>query len=157
MSWDPTAFSEFEGEFQDEAGHSDTEQEQYRARVASADRQLTVKRRSIIRKYFTETAPVQLPARHTNVGFNEDQIHTIFRTIADESVISSYHLMKSLLLHATSGVSQDHRIRKGVYHDVVPPRLAQCMIAQDTKVVLGGTLLTVILVGHSIQMKILVS
>ena len=90
MAWDPPAFPEFEGEFRDETGHSDTEQEQYRARVANADRQLTVRGRSVIRKYFTETAPVQLPAGHTTVAFNEDQVHTILRTIADESLILSH-------------------------------------------------------------------
>ena len=101
MAWDPAAFPEFEGKFQNETGHSDTEQAQYRARVANADRQLTVKGRSVIRKCLTETAHVQLPAGHTTVAFNEDQVHTIRSTIADESVISFCHMMKSLLLHAT--------------------------------------------------------
>ena len=109
QAWDPSAFPEFEGEFRAESGHSDTEQEQYRARVASTDRQLSVKGRSIIRKYFTAATPVQLPAGHTTIAFNEDQVHTILRTIADESVISSYHMMKSLLLHATTGTPQDKK------------------------------------------------
>ena len=109
MAWDPSAFPEFEGEFRAESGHSDTEQEQYRARVANSDRQLSVKGRSVIRKYFTAATPVQLPAGHTTIAFNEDQVHAILRTVADESVISSYHMMKSLLLHATSGTSQDKK------------------------------------------------
>ena len=109
MAWDPSAFPEFEGEFRAESGHSDTEQEQYRVRVANSDRQLSVKGRSVIRKYFTAATPVQLPAGHTTIAFNEDQVHAIFRTVADESVISSYHMMKSLLLHATSGTSQDKK------------------------------------------------
>ena len=109
MTWDSSAFPEFEGEFRDESGHSDIEQEQYRAKVARTERQLTVKGRSAIRKYFTAATPVQLPAGHTTIAFNEDQIHTILRTIADESVISSYHLMKSLLFHATRGVPQDKK------------------------------------------------
>ena len=107
LAWDTTALSEFEGEFQDKTGHSDIEQEQYRAKVASADEQLTVKGRSVIRKYFTETTPVQLAPGHTTVVSNEDQIHTILRTVAEESVISSYHMMKSLQLHTTSGDPQD--------------------------------------------------
>ena len=109
MAWDPSAFPEFEGEFRAESGHSDTEQEQYRVRVANSDRQLSVKGRSVIRKYFTAATPVQLPAGHTTIAFNEDQVHAILRTVSDESVISSYHMMKSLLLHATSGTSQDKK------------------------------------------------
>ena len=103
----------------------------------------------------TSSTELELPAGHTTVAFNEDQIHTILRTIADESVISFYHMMNSLLPHATSGVPQNKK--KRVCHDVVPPRLAQCMTVQGMKVVLEHILLTVILVGHSIKMKILVS
>ena len=109
LAWDSSAFPEFEGDFRTESGHSDTEQEQYRARVATTDRQLSVKGRSVIRKYFTAATPVQLPAGHTTIAFNEDQVHTMIRTIADESVISSYHMMKSLLLHATRGAPQDKK------------------------------------------------
>ena len=36
-------------------------------------------------------------------------MHAILRTIADESVLSSYHMTKSLLLHATQWVSRDKR------------------------------------------------
>ena len=109
MAWDPSAVPEFEGEFRAESRHSDTEQEQYRARVANTDRQLSIKGRSVIRKYFTAATPVQLPAGHTTIAFNEDQVHTILRTVADESVISSYHMMKSVLLHATMGAPQDKK------------------------------------------------
>ena len=109
LAWDSSAFPEFEGDFRTESGHSDTEQEQYRARVATTDRHLSVKGRSVIRKYFTAATPVQLPAGHTTIAFNEDQVHTILRTIADESVISSYHMMKSLLLHATRGAPKDKK------------------------------------------------
>ena len=109
MAWDSSAFPEIEGEFRAESGHSDTVQEQYRARVATTDRQLSVKGRSVIRKYFTAATPVQLPAGHTTIAFNEDQVHTVLRTIADESVISSYHMMKSLLLHATQRAPRDKK------------------------------------------------
>ena len=36
-------------------------------------------------------------------------MHAILRTIADESALSSYHMMKSLLLHATTGIPQDKK------------------------------------------------
>ena len=109
MAWDSAASPEFENEVRGESGHSDTEQEQYRTEVASTERQLTVKGRSVIRKYFTAATLVQLPAGHTTVAFNEDQVHTILRTITDESVISSYHTMKSLLHHAARGTPQDKK------------------------------------------------
>ena len=59
MAWDPSAFPEFEREFRADSGHSDTEKEQYRARVASTDRQLSVKGRSVFRKYHgSHTRPI---------------------------------------------------------------------------------------------------
>ena len=109
LTWEPAAFPDFEREFHEDSGHSDAEQEQYRAKLTSSERQLTVKGRSIIRKYLTEASPVVLPAGHSTVAFNEGQIHAILRTIADESVIRSYHKMKSLLLHATQGAPQHKR------------------------------------------------
>ena len=36
-------------------------------------------------------------------------MHAVLRTVSDESVLSSYHMMKSLLLHATRGVPQDKK------------------------------------------------
>ena len=39
--------------------------------------------------------PVDLPAGHATVAFSEGQIHTILSTIADESVISYFHMMVS--------------------------------------------------------------
>ena len=57
VTLDPEDFPEMEGEFHLESGHSDEEQEAYRARVESSDRQLSAKGRTIIRKYFV-TGPV---------------------------------------------------------------------------------------------------
>ena len=36
-------------------------------------------------------------------------MHAVLRTVSDESVLSSYHMMKSLLLHAKRGVPQDKK------------------------------------------------
>ena len=151
MAWDSSAFPEFEGEIRYQTGHSDTEQEQYSAKVASSDRQLTVKGRSVIRKYLAAATPVQLPAGHATVAFNEDQVHTILRTIADESVISSYHMMKSLLLHATHGASQD----KKVFPGVAPHLLVNPMTVRGTRVALGDTPLTATQVDRLTQTRIL--
>ena len=66
-------------------------------------RQLSVSGRAALRKCFTETQPVKLPLGHPVVAFSENQVHAILRTISDESLLSSFHLMKSLLLQAADG------------------------------------------------------
>ena len=154
MTWDSAAFPEFEGEFRDESGHSDTEQDQYRAKVASTDRQLTVKVRSVIRKYFTAAMPVQLPAGHTAVAFNEDQVHTVLRTIADESVISSYRMMNSLLLHPTHGASQD-KMKSLPRRCATPARQPYDSLGDESS--LGNTPLMAIQAERTTQMRILTS
>ena len=66
-------------------------------------RQLSVSGRAALRKCFTENRPIKLPIGHPVVAFSEGQIHTVLRTISDESLLSSFHLMKSLLLQAADG------------------------------------------------------
>ena len=109
VTLDPKDFPDLEGEFHLETGNSDEEQEAYRARLESSDRQLSAKGRTIIRKYFTAATPIRLPVGHSTVAFNQEQMHAILRTVADESALSSYHMMKSLLLHASTGTSQDKK------------------------------------------------
>ena len=105
----PEDFPDLEGEFHLESGHSDEEQEAYRARLESSDRQLSAKGRIIIRKYFTAATPIRLPVGHPTVAFNQEQMHAILRTVADESALSSYHMMKSSPLHATTGTSHNKK------------------------------------------------
>ena len=108
-------FPDLEAEFQLEPGHSDEEQKAYRAKLESSDRQLSAKGRTIIRKYFAAATPIRLPVGHPTVAFNAceqmhvEQMHVILRTVADESALSSYHLMKSRFLHATTGTPQDKK------------------------------------------------
>ena len=109
VTLDPGEFPDLEAEFQLEPGHSDEEQEAYRAKLESSDRQLSAKGRTIIRKYFAAATPIRLPVGHPTVAFNQEQMHAILRTVADESALSSYHMMKSLLLHATTGTPQDKK------------------------------------------------
>ena len=106
---DPTMFPEFEGAFHADSGHSDSEKEQYRSKVDGADRQLSAKGKLIIKKYFQETRPIELPRDHPVIALTADVMHAVLRTVSDESVLSSYHMMKSLLLHATRGVPQDKK------------------------------------------------
>ena len=109
VTLNPEDFPDLEGEYHLETGHSDEEQEAYPARLESSDRQLSSKGRTIIRKYFTAATPIRLPVGHSTVAFNQEQMHAILRTVADESALSSYHMMKSLLLHAATGSSQDKK------------------------------------------------
>ena len=106
---EPTLFPEFEGEFHADSGHSDSEQEQYRAKLDGADRQLSAKGKLVIKKYFRETRPIELPRDHPVIALTADEMHAVLRTVSDESVLSSYHMMKSLLLHATRGAPQDKK------------------------------------------------
>ena len=109
VTLDPGEFPDFEAEFQLEPGHSDEEQEAYWAKLESSDRQLSAKGRTIIRKYFAAATPIRLPVGHPTVAINQEQMHAILRTVADESALSSYHMMKSLLLHAFTGTPQDKK------------------------------------------------
>ena len=49
-------------------------------------------------------------------------MHAILRTIADESVISYYHMMKSLLLHATQRAPRDKRSKGNPRRCATPDR-----------------------------------
>ena len=100
MILDTASFPDYDGDFHVESGHNDSEQEQYRAKLTDADRQLG---KSIIEKYLREVRSIDLPVGHPTIALNADKMHAILRTVADESVLSSYHMMKSLLLHATRG------------------------------------------------------
>ena len=63
-------------------------------------RQLSITGRAALRKCFTENNFINLPVSQPVIALSERQMHTVLRTISDESLLSSYHLMKSLLLQA---------------------------------------------------------
>ena len=64
---------------------------------------MSVSGRTLLRRYFCEKDPIKLPRGHHKIILTEDQMHTVLKTISDETILSSFHLMKSLLLQATSG------------------------------------------------------
>ena len=66
-------------------------------------RRMSVSGRTLLRRYFCEKDPIELPRGHHTIALTEDQMHTVLKTISDETILSSFHLMKSLLLQATSG------------------------------------------------------
>ena len=71
--------------------------------ATSAPRQLSITGRAALRKCFTENNLNKMPVSQPVIALSEDQMHTVLRTISDESLLSSYHLMKSLLLQAADG------------------------------------------------------
>ena len=64
----------------------------------TAPRQFSASGRSPVEK-----DPIVVPRNHPVIALTEGQIHTVMKTISDETILSSFHLMKSLLLQATSG------------------------------------------------------
>ena len=61
------------------------------------------------RKCYSENVPISLPLGHSIRAFSESHVHHELRTNADESVISLYHMMKSLLVRVTQGNPLDKR------------------------------------------------
>ena len=70
---------------------------------SKAPRQFSASGRTLLRKHFVEKDPIVIPRNQPVIALTESQIHTVMKTISDETILSSFHLMKSLLLQATSG------------------------------------------------------
>ena len=64
-------------------------------------RQFSASGRTLLRK--VEKDPIARPRNQSVLALTEEQVHTVMKTISDETILSSFHLMKSLLLQATSG------------------------------------------------------
>ena len=114
FTFDPDLFPSCDEELQHSTGNSDAEQAAYRSKVLSAERQLSPTGKEVIRKFFTKNVLVELPAGHSTVAFSESQVHAILRTVADESVLSSFHMMKSLLVKVTEGIPLNKRPSRNI-------------------------------------------
>ena len=114
FTFDPDIFPGFDEELQHSSGNSDAEQALCRSKVLFFERQLSPTGREVIRKFFTKNVPVDLPAGHSTVAFSESQVHAILRTIADESVLSSFHMMKSLLVKVTERIPVNKRPSRNI-------------------------------------------
>ena len=84
-------------------GESPNESPGSRQGHSQEPRRLSASGHTLLRKYFTEKDPIVLPRGHPTIALTEGQMHTVLKTISDETILSSFHLMKSLLLQATSG------------------------------------------------------
>ena len=69
--------------------------------VASTLATLSVSRREVIRKCFSEAQPISLPRGHSNVAFNRDQIEHIMKVVADETARSSFEMLNSVVMRAS--------------------------------------------------------
>ena len=64
--------------------------------------QISANGRTVLRKHFSESTPIVLPRGHCTIAFSEPliHIHAVLKTISDETVKSSLHVMRSLVLQA---------------------------------------------------------
>ena len=78
--------------------------------------------RLMLRKYFAQNSPIELPRGHTTVAFSEPQIHAVLKTLSDETVKSSLHSMRSLVLQAVhEGMGQTAgQLRKALIRGSIP-------------------------------------
>ena len=60
-------------------------------------KQISASGRTLLRKYFSENSPVELPNGHSTVAFSESQVDTLLRVMTEETMISSYDMVKELL------------------------------------------------------------
>ena len=65
--------------------------------------QLSANGRTLLRQHFSTSFPIELPRGHTTVAFSEPQIHAVLKNISDETVRSSLHSMRALVLQAIYG------------------------------------------------------
>ena len=82
---------------------SESEGRYYLTQASSASQQLSIKGRTALRKYFDTNVPMELPRGQLTIAFSKEQIHSVLRTISDETVISSFHMMKSFMFWAVQG------------------------------------------------------
>ena len=86
--------------------------------------QFSANGRAELRKHFSLAPPIVLPKGHTTVSFGEPQIHAVLKTISDETVKSSIHAMRSLVMHAVYGGGKQtpSQFRKGMVRGDTPAR-----------------------------------
>ena len=63
-------------------------------------RQLSGRSRSTLKRYFEETPPISLPVGHPTVAFSEPQLHYLIRVITDETIDTSFNLLRGVFKDA---------------------------------------------------------
>ena len=95
----------------------------------------------MLRKHFSQSRPVTLPKGHTTVSFSEPQIHAVLKTISDETVKSSVHVMRSLVLHAVygNGKQTPGQFKKSMIRGITPAVASTVSSAEETESEGGNT------------------
>ena len=57
--------------------------------------------RSLLKRYFEQNPPVELPGNHTTDAFREDQVYNLIRLACDETAHASFEMMTGLLQRAS--------------------------------------------------------
>ena len=98
-------------------------------------KQFSANGQAVLRKHFSSSAPIELPKGHSTVSFSEPQIHAVLKTISDETVRSSIHAMRSLVLHAVYGAGKQTpgQFRKSMIRGALPIRGAPTSSGEDTE------------------------
>ena len=84
--------------------------------------QFSANGQAVLRKHFSSSTPVELPKGHSTVSFSQPRIHAVLKTISDETVRSSIHAMRSLVLHAVYGAGKQTpgQFRKSMVRVLIP-------------------------------------
>ena len=87
--------------------------------------QLSANGRTLLRKHFSTSNPIELPRGHTTVAFSEPQKHAVLKNISDETVRSSLHSMRVLVLQAVYGGRRrlPARFRKALIREESPSKV----------------------------------
>ena len=97
--------------------------------------QFSANGQAVLRKHFSSSAPIELPKGHNTISFSEPQIHAVLKTISDETVKSSIHAMRSLVLHAVYGAGKQTpgQFRKSMVRGVLPTQGGPSSSGADTE------------------------
>ena len=107
--------------------------------------------RTLLRKYFSDNTPVELPSGHSTVAINESQVHTLLRVMTEETMISSYDMVKGLLeIMTLGGVHNREQTRRAPDSPVLHPGKTYRVLEKKV----AATPPTGILVGRLTQMMI---
>ena len=77
-------------------------------------REISGKSRLLLKRYFSETTPLSLPVGHPTIALNEGQMHHLVRVITDETIDTSFNLLR--------GVLKEHRDNVLLNPQVVRPK-----------------------------------
>ena len=110
-------------------------QESLQHQIPRWPKQISANGRAVLRKHFAETALISLPLGHSKIAFSEPQVHTVLKTTSEETVKSSYHMMRYLIMqNVYGGVGQTPtQFRKAFSRGKTPARTFSESSASETE------------------------